>query len=91
MIIKIRAFSELKKKFGHQFEVELENGSNVGDLLRHLGGELGSPDKFVGEDGELAENLSVFINGLSVNVGEGSGETLSDGDTVSLLPPAGGG
>ena len=91
MIVRVRAFGGLKKKLGHQFDVEIEEDSNIGDLLRLLGERLDSPEKLLGPDGDLAENLSVLLNGLSVNVGKKAGEPISDGDVVSLLPPAGGG
>jgi MoaD family protein len=91
MNVRVRAFSGLKKALGHQFEVEVEDGAILRDLLRILGERMGSPDKLVGDDGDLAENLSVLINGLSVNVGKKAEEPLSDGDVVSLLPPSGGG
>ncbi len=91
MRVRIRAFGELRRRLGHQTEVDLEPGSVVGDLLGVLGERIGSPEKLIGPDGEVAENLSVLVNGLSVNVGKGPGEALSDGDVVSLLPPSGGG
>ena len=91
MQINLRAFGELKKRLGHQLTLPLDEGSEVGDLLRLIGEKLGAPDKLVSPEGEIAENLSVLVNGLSVNVGAGAREPLSDGDVVSLLPPAGGG
>jgi MoaD family protein len=91
MNVRVRAFSGLKKKLGHQFEVEIEEGAILRDLLHLLGERMDSPEKLLGEDGDLAENLSVLINGLSVNVGKKAEEPLSNGDVVSLLPPSGGG
>jgi molybdopterin synthase sulfur carrier subunit len=91
MNVRVRAFSGLKKALGHQFEVEVEEGAILRDLLRLLGDRMNSREKLLGEDGDLAENLSVLINGLSVNVGKKAEEPLSDGDVVSLLPPSGGG
>lgn len=91
MRITIRAFGDLKKKLGHQFECELPAGSAVGDLLRALGQKLGSPDRFIDAENEINPAIIVFLNGLSVNVGNRAAEPLGDGDVVSLLPPSGGG
>jgi MoaD family protein len=91
MRVRVRAFGGLKKVLGHQFEIDLEGDSKVEDLLRLLGRRLDSPEKLLTPEGELAENLSVLLNGLSVNVGKKSREPLSEGDVVSLLPPSGGG
>ena len=91
MNVRVRAFSGLKKALGHQFDVEVEEGAILRDLLRLLGERMDNPEKLLDEDGDLAENLSVLINGLSVNVGKKAEEPLSNGDVVSLLPPSGGG
>ncbi len=91
MRLTVRAFGDLRKMIGHEFEVELDRGARVGDLLRSVGAKAGSPDKLVSKEGKIAEHLSVLVNGLSINVGEGVEEELRDGDVISLLPPAGGG
>ena len=91
MRVHIRAFGDLKKKLGHQFDVELDNGSKIGDLLRTLGEKVGSPRRFINEENEIDAAIVVFLNGLSVNVGIRAEEPLKEGDVVSLLPPSGGG
>lgn len=91
MRVKVRLFGDLKKKLGHESHVDLEEGSDVGQLLQVLGERLGSQGKLISSKREIAENLSVLVNGLSVNVGGGPDERLEDGDTISILPPSAGG
>jgi molybdopterin synthase catalytic subunit len=79
MQVRVLPFGFLKESFGSDaFVVELESGSTVADLLRHVG------------KGGVAANL----RGVAVSVNAeyaGTSHVLSEDDEVGLLPPVSGG
>lgn len=89
--VKVRAFAQLGRVLGHEFDMRLKSGSDVGDLLRILQDRIGRGSKLVSSDGTMPPGLSVLLNGLSVQLSGGSRAALSEGDVVSLLPASAGG
>ena len=94
MKVEVRAFATLSNLVGGGFlEVELPEGSTVGDLLAELARRLGRPfrEAVMEEDGHLSKYVKVFVSGRDIDSLSGLDTTLKDGDEVALLPPAGGG
>ncbi len=89
--VRVRAFAQLGKALGHEFDLRVKSGSTVGDLLRILEDRIGRGSKLVSCDGTIPAGLSVLLNGLSVQLSGGSRTALSEGDVVSLLPASAGG
>jgi len=89
--VRVRAFAQLGRVLGHEFELRLKSGSDVGDLLRVLEGRIGRGSKLISSDGTIPPGLSILLNGLSVQLSGGSQAALSEGDVVSLLPASAGG
>lgn len=65
------------------FEVELPEGSTVGDLLTELG-----LDKLKEKNGKISSYILLFKNKKSVNSVE---EKLKDNDRIKIVPLASGG
>ena len=94
MKVKVRAFATLSNLLGGGFlEVELPEGSTVGDLLAELVRRFGKPfrEAVMEEDGRLSKYVKVFVNGRDIDFLSGLDTALRDGDEVALIPPAGGG
>ena len=93
MKVRVRAFATLSNLLGGgPLEVELPEGSTVGDLLSELARRLGRAFReAVMEGGRLAEYVKVFVNGRDIDFLSGLKTVLRDGDEVALIPPAGGG
>jgi sulfur-carrier protein len=81
----------LRPKTGGQPEVEA-GGSNVGEVLRALTGEYPDTEsQLFGEGGELNRYVNVYLNDEDVRVLDGLETSVSDGDTVVILPAMAGG
>jgi molybdopterin synthase sulfur carrier subunit len=72
-------------------EVEA-GGGNVGEVLRALTAEHpGTEEQLFGPDGDLNRYVNVYLNDEDVRVLDGLETTVSDGDTVVILPAMAGG
>jgi molybdopterin synthase sulfur carrier subunit len=68
---------------------ELEEGATVGKLLEKLAAEYPKLKQIL-ED-ETGARPTVLVNGRSIEFLRGEETALNDGDTVAIIPPAGGG
>jgi molybdopterin synthase sulfur carrier subunit len=81
----------LRPQTGGEPEVEAA-GSNVGEVLRDLTAR--HPDteaQLFGADGDLNRYVNVYLNDEDVRVLDGLETSVSDGDTVVILPAMAGG
>jgi molybdopterin synthase sulfur carrier subunit len=81
----------LRPQTGGEPEVEAA-GSSVGEVLRAL--TAAHPDteaQLFGADGGLNRYVNVYLNDEDVRVLEGLDTSVSDGDTVVILPAMAGG
>jgi MoaD family protein len=68
------------------------DGSNVGDVLRSLASRHPETEaQLFSERGELNRYVNVYLNDEDVRVLEGLDTSVSDGDTVVILPAMAGG
>ena len=87
----IRIPPVLRPHTGGAAEVEAA-GSDVGEVLRALTAEHpGTQEQLFGEDGELNRYVNVYLNDEDVRVLQGLETSVSDGDTVVILPAMAGG
>jgi MoaD family protein len=87
----IRIPPVLRAQTGGQPEVEAD-GSNVGEVLRAL--TAAHPDteaQLFGPAGDLNRYVNVYLNDEDVRVLDGLETSVSDGDTVVILPAMAGG
>jgi len=91
MQVRVRIFGDLAKILDKDLTVDLPLGSTVGDLLNELvEGHVELRGK-MSEGEERNANMVVLLGGLNVQFLRKRETILSEGDVVSLLPPAGGG
>jgi MoaD family protein len=87
----IRIPPVLRAQTGGQTEVEA-SGSNVGEVLRALTSEHpATEEQLFGPEGDLNRYVNVYLNDEDVRVLDGLDTTVSDGDTVVILPAMAGG
>jgi sulfur-carrier protein len=81
----------LRSSVGGAKEVET-SGGNVGEVLRSLA-ELhpATESQLFSEDGELNRYVNVYLNDEDVRVLDGLDTSVSEGDTVVILPAMAGG
>jgi sulfur-carrier protein len=81
----------LRGSVGGVKEVEV-SGGNVGEVLRALAAEHPATEsQLFSEDGELNRYVNVYLNDEDVRVLEGLDTSVSDTDTVVILPAMAGG
>jgi molybdopterin synthase sulfur carrier subunit len=81
----------LRASVGGEREVSA-SGENVGEVLRDLAeAHPATASQLFAEDGELNRYVNVYLNDEDVRVLDGLGTTVSDGDTVVILPAMAGG
>jgi molybdopterin synthase sulfur carrier subunit len=74
-------------------EKEVEaSGTDVGEVLRALSSQHPATEsQLFSEDGELNRYVNVYLNDEDVRVLQGLDTSVSDGDTVVILPAMAGG
>ena len=92
MKVTVRVFGELVKILGKRHVLELEEGATVGRLSNLMAQNAGIKRRgYLGNFKVTGGDLAVLVNGKSIQLLEGVGTTLQDGDEVVYLPPAAGG
>ena len=81
----------LRAQTGGEAEVEAP-GATVGDVLRSLAdAHPGTRSQLFSDGGELNRYVNVYLNDEDVRVLDGVDTTVSDSDTVVILPAMAGG
>jgi molybdopterin synthase sulfur carrier subunit len=81
----------LRSSVGGEKEVEAP-GENVGEILRALASQHPTTEsQLFSEDGELNRYVNVYLNDEDVRVLEGLDTSVTEGDTVVILPAMAGG
>ncbi len=92
MKVTVRVFGELVKILGKRHVLELEEGATVGALSNLISQRAGLKRQgYLGKYRVAGGDLAVLVNGRSIQLLEGVGTILHDGDEVIFLPPAAGG
>ena len=81
----------LRSRTGGAAEVGAD-GSTVGEVLRALTAEHpDTEEQLFGAEGDLNRYVNVYLNDEDVRVLDGLDTSVSDGDTVVILPAMAGG
>jgi sulfur-carrier protein len=81
----------LRASVGGAKEVEA-SGSNVGEVLRSVANQHPATEsQLFSEDGELNRYVNVYLNDEDVRVLDGLDTSVSEGDTIVILPAMAGG
>jgi sulfur-carrier protein len=81
----------LRGSVGGEKEVQA-SGSSVGEVLRELASRHPETEsQLFSEDGELNRYVNVYLNDEDVRVLDGLDTTVSDTDTIVILPAMAGG
>jgi len=92
MKVTVRVFGELVKILGKRHALELEEGATVGSLSNQMAKNAGIKRRgYLGHFKVTGGDLAVLVNGKSIQLLEGGGTILHEGDEVIFLPPAAGG
>jgi sulfur-carrier protein len=92
MIVKVKAFANLREVFGEEIKVSLKEGAILKDLLS----SVCLPPKAVeviidNESRGIKPTILILKNGRNIRFLKGLLTKLEDGDEVNIFPPLMGG
>jgi sulfur-carrier protein len=88
---KVKIPPVLRGSVGGAKEVEV-SGGNIGEVLRGLAEQHPATEsQLFSEDGELNRYVNVYLNDEDVRVLDGLDTSVSESDTVVILPAMAGG
>ena len=91
MAVKVRIPTQLRTLTGGDNEVAVD-GSTVGEVLKGLDAAYaGFGERLFDEDGKLRRFVNVFVADEDVRFLQGLDTTVTDGQTISIVPAVAGG
>jgi molybdopterin synthase sulfur carrier subunit len=92
MIVRVRAFAQMREVFGGERSMDVPEGAAIGALLQMLGEESETAHRALFDGGgSLKKHVILMLNGKRVNHADVPALTLAGGDEVALFPPVAGG
>jgi molybdopterin converting factor small subunit len=92
MRVSVRVFGDLVPILGRRHSLELDEGATVGVLAGRIAESAGlRRHGYLGHYRVSGGDLAILVNGRNIDLLEGPGTVLRDGDEVVILPPAAGG
>ena len=94
MKIKAKFFTILREITGKKVdEIQLQRVITVEELLILLSEKYGKEfrEYIYNENGKVQSFLSFILSGKNINVLQGFGTKLKEGDIIAIIPPVGGG
>ena len=92
MKITVRVFGELAQIIGNRHILDLSEGSTVGALTKELANRAGQKRQgYLGEYRVGGGEIAILVNGRNIDLLDGVGTILREGDDVVILIPTMGG
>ncbi len=91
MIVKVKAFANLKEVFREKVNLKLKEGAVLKDLLSPVYLPPKALEVIIDESGNIKPSILILKNGRNIRFLRGLLTRLEDGDKVSIFPPVSGG
>lgn len=92
--VSIKFFANVREAVGKEsIEIDVDDHEVLENILHYLCGKFGERLRKIifNDDGLVAENLMVFVNGENIVAKEGLKTKVNDGDQLIFLTPIAGG
>jgi len=92
MIVKVKAFANLRKVFGGEMKISLKEGAILKDLFSSVCLTPEAVEAIIdNESGEIKPAILILKNGRNIRFLRGLLTQLEGGDEVNIFPPLMGG
>jgi len=92
MKVTVKSFATFRDVMDSMTTADLPEGSTVRELIDLLDRRFpGIKKEIITPKGNVADYTNILVNGRNIAFLEGLNTIVSENDTVSLFPPAGGG
>jgi molybdopterin synthase sulfur carrier subunit len=92
MKITIKFFARFRERLGSEIEIEIDEGTRLGDLIRHVAErDLEGYKAIFDSKGSFRTHVIIMTNGKRLGHEEAEQRLLGDGDLIAIFPPVAGG
>jgi molybdopterin converting factor small subunit len=91
MKILVRVFGDVSQIIGKRHEVDVPEGSTVSTVTNKVGEKSGQRMGYLGEFQVGGKDLAVLVNGKNIDMIDGPGTRLRNGDEIVVMQPTAGG
>ena len=91
MIVKVKAFANLREFFGREMKANLKEGAILEDIFSPSYLPPKAVEAIIDNSGNIKPSILILKNGRNIRFLGGLLAKLEDGDEVSIFPPIGGG
>ena len=91
MKILVRVFGDVSQIIGKRHEVDVPEGSTVSTVTNKGGEKSGQRMGYLGEFQVGGKDLAVLVNGKNIDMIDGPGTRLRNGDEIVVMQPTAGG
>jgi len=90
--VTVKAYATLREILGKEYTARMETSGTVSDLLSALCVRFPALSRALfDKTGQVKRYVNIMKNGRNIAFLDGIATALTDGDVLSLFPPAGGG
>jgi MoaD family protein len=91
MKITVRVFGDISQIIGKRHEVDAPTGATVSTVTTVVGEKSGQRQGYLGEFRVGGKDLAILVNGRNIDMLNGPGTKLNDGDEIVVMQPTAGG
>jgi MoaD family protein len=91
MKITIRIFGDISQIIGKRHEVDAPTGATVSTVTTVVGEKSGQRQGYLGEFHVGGKDLAILVNGKNIDMLDGPGTKLKEGDEIVIMQPTAGG
>jgi len=91
MNITVRVFGDISQIIGKRYELDVPEGSTLSTVTGKVGEKSGQRQGYLGEFRVGGKDLAILVNGKNIDMLDGPGTKLKNGDEVVVMQPTAGG